>query len=61
MVLINFNNNNNNSNNNNNNVFSLRGLHIKYKMNVSNIWSSVKLNKKEHIYSTWQTLPTNKR
>ena len=30
-------------------------------MNLSNIWSSVKLNKKEHIYSTCQTISTNKR
>ena len=51
VVLINF---NNNDNHKNNNVFSLRGLHIKYKMNLSNKWSSVKFNKKEHIYSTWQ-------
>ena len=58
VVLINF---NNNDNNKNNNVFSLRALHIKYKMNLSNKWSSVKLNKKEHIYSTWQSLSTNKR
>ena len=50
-----------NENNKNNNVLSLRGLHIKYKMNLSNKWSYVKLNKKEHIYSTWQTLSTNKR
>ena len=69
VVLINFNNNNNdnnnknnnnsndNNNNNINNVFSLRGLHINYKMNSSNIWSSVKLNKKEHIYSRWLRAP----
>ena len=30
-------------------------------MNVSNIWSSVKSNKKEYIYSTWQAIPTNKK
>ena len=30
-------------------------------MNLSNIWSSVKLKKKEHIYSTWRTISTNKR
>ena len=62
------NNNNNNKNNNNNNnnnnkyiVFSLRGLHIKFEKDLFNIWSSVKLNKKEQIYSKKQTLSTNKR
>ena len=30
-------------------------------INLSNIWSSVKSNKKEHIYNTWQTISTIKR
>ena len=30
-------------------------------INLSNIWSSVKSNKNEHIYNTWQTISTIKR
>ena len=55
------NNNNNNNNDNNNNVFILEDYILSTTMNLSNIWSSVKLNKKEHIYSTWQTISINKR